>query len=151
MCRPAAPAAPPFVNPYKRTMKKIVYLSLLALIALAACNKKEVYPLHFDVASAKTSYAVGDTVSFLFSGNPDMITFYSGETGSRYANRKDVDSTGNALTDVGTPLKDMTTRMDSYDYVYTEAGSYTVTFVAANTTVYGSKTIVKQLDITITP
>jgi len=132
-------------------MKKIVYLLLLLLCATAACNKKKVYPLGFDVTTAKASYAVGDTVNFVFSGNPDLITFYSGEQGSRYANRNDVDSTGTSLTDVGSALKDMTTRMDSYEYVYQQPGAYIVTFVAANTTIYGSRTIVKELNLTIMP
>jgi hypothetical protein len=53
--------------------------------------------------------------------------------------------------DVGLGLKNATTTLNSYSYTYTAAGTYTVTFIAANSTLDEQKTIVKQLKITIEP
>lgn len=64
-------------------MKKLFLISIIAL-GLSGCNKKEAVDLKFDVAPAKTSYNVNDTVTFKISGNPDQITFYSGEEGHQY-------------------------------------------------------------------
>lgn len=41
-------------------------------------------PLSFDATVNKAALKTTDTASFQFSGNPDLITFYSGETGGRY-------------------------------------------------------------------
>ncbi|WP_113635768.1 DUF5017 domain-containing protein [Nubsella zeaxanthinifaciens] len=67
-------------------MNKIKKISLLPLLVLglAACNKKEVIQLNFDVKPEKTSYRVGETVNFLITGNPDQVLFYSGEEGRKY-------------------------------------------------------------------
>jgi acetoin utilization deacetylase AcuC-like enzyme len=132
-------------------MKKMIYVLLLALLGTAACNKKEVAPLHFQVTVSGYSFRAGDTVQFVFTGNPDLITFYSGEDGHRYDHRHDLDSTGDALSDVGSALKDMTTRLDTYQYVYAQPGSYTATFEAANKNIYGSRTMVRTVNLTITP
>jgi len=72
-----------------RTQYIIIFTALL--FAAMACNKQtEVKPVSFDVNSTKlngtpsTSFSSNDTVNFAFTGNPDIITFYSGETGKRY-------------------------------------------------------------------
>lgn len=53
---------------------------------LASCNKKlELKPWSFDVTADSSSYNLGSNTVFQFSGNPDNITFYSGEVGKRYA------------------------------------------------------------------
>jgi hypothetical protein len=72
---------------------KIKYFIIASLLlACMACNKKnDVKPVSFDVTSAKlngtasTSFAAKDTVLFNFTGNPDVITYFSGEVGKRYA------------------------------------------------------------------
>lgn len=64
-------------------MKKLFLISIIAL-GLSSCNKKETPELKFDVVPEKTSYKVNDTVVFKISGNPDQITFFSGETGKKY-------------------------------------------------------------------
>lgn len=64
-------------------MKKLFLLSIIAL-GLSSCNKKEAVELKFDAVPVKTSYNVGDTVTFKISGNPDQLTFYSGEEGHQY-------------------------------------------------------------------
>lgn len=67
-------------------MKKIFLLSVMAL-GLWGCNKKEAVELKFDVVPEKTSYKVGDTVVFKIYGNPDQLSFYSGESGKEYDKR----------------------------------------------------------------
>ncbi len=53
--------------------------------------------------------------------------------------------------DVGTAIKEASTRVDNYNFTYTTPGEYTATFRAANTNRYGSGDIVKQIKITVTP
>ena len=66
-------------------MKKIIYLSLL-LPVLLSCNKdqweKELDD--FEITVEKSEYSVGEVVTFNIQGNPDLITFYSGEKGNSY-------------------------------------------------------------------
>ncbi|EHQ29330.1 DUF5017 domain-containing protein [Mucilaginibacter paludis] len=75
--------------------KNIIPVRSLILIAFlfacSACSKKiDVKPVTFDVSSnklkgaASTTFTLTDTVLFKFTGNPDMITFFSGEVGKRY-------------------------------------------------------------------
>ncbi len=69
-------------------MKCIVYI-LLFTIGLISCSKdqiSQVDSVNFVVSANKQSLKVGDTVNFTFEGNPDFITFYSGEVGHKYAN-----------------------------------------------------------------
>ncbi len=83
-------------------MKSIIkYGLLLSVCTIWACNadidkdmdklKIEVQdptakgPLTFNVQLEKTTFAVGDTVKFQLSGNPDLIDFYSGVAGNAYA------------------------------------------------------------------
>ncbi|WP_066005826.1 DUF5017 domain-containing protein [Mucilaginibacter sp. PPCGB 2223] len=78
------------------------YLVIAALLlACVACNKDiAVKPVTFDVTSAKnngtasTTFSTKDTVQFNFTGNPDMITFFSGEPGKNYDYRNRVSATG---------------------------------------------------------
>ena len=136
-------------------MKKLTYIALLlTVITLNACNKKEVAAPNFSVSlDPANTYKAGENVTFIFSGNPNNLTFWSGETGKQYEFRDRVieTETTSERTDAGDPLKNMSTRLDSYSYIYADAGTYKVTFVASNTTVYGSKTDVKELEITINP
>ena len=53
--------------------------------ALVSCEKDlKPDPISFNATTTNSDYQVGDTVDFSFSGNPDMITFYSGEPGANY-------------------------------------------------------------------
>lgn len=80
-------------------MTKNILLSTAAMVCLlTACNKQlSNADSNFDVNVNATTVNVGDTNRFSFTGNPDVITFYSGETGSRYEYR-------NRDTANGTPL-----------------------------------------------
>ena len=53
--------------------------------------------------------------------------------------------------DVGTAIKEASTRVSSYNYAFSTPGEYTVTFRAANTNVYGSHDVIKEMTLTITP
>jgi len=53
------------------------------------------------------------------------------------------------LPDSGIPLKNMTTVMESYYYIYTKPGNYTATFVVSNANRYDSKDGVYQVPVTI--
>ncbi|AYD47593.1 DUF5017 domain-containing protein [Arachidicoccus soli] len=60
-------------------------IGVVALAAFASCSKKlSTDPLSFAVSTNSTTYHVGDTVQFTFTGNPDIISFYSGEDGHNY-------------------------------------------------------------------
>lgn len=66
-------------------IKSILYPSVFCILALASCDKElSVDKVDFSVNTDKMTYKVGDSVIFKFSGNPDNITFFSGETGSQY-------------------------------------------------------------------
>ncbi|MBK0384162.1 DUF5017 domain-containing protein [Pedobacter sp. SD-b] len=51
--------------------------------------------------------------------------------------------------DIGLSLKSFSNSLESYQKVFTQAGVYKTTFVATNSTIYGSETVVKQIEITV--
>ncbi len=53
--------------------------------------------------------------------------------------------------DKGVALKNMSTRLDTYEYVFKQAGTYSVTFVGANINVYGETTSAKTVEVIVTP
>lgn len=67
-------------------MKKIV-LFFSILLSITSCKKDAVSaPDDFTVTTDKLTYSVKDTIKFYFSGDPDYITFYSGEVHNKWAN-----------------------------------------------------------------
>lgn len=57
----------------------------------------------------------------------------------------------NACTpDAGTPLKNISQSLDSYTYTYTEAGTYTATFVATNGNYDQQKRITREFTVKVT-
>lgn len=75
---------------YDTNMKKTMKYSLLplaCLLLLAGCRKnyEEVEEVNFGVSLRSATFKVGEPVRFDFSGNPDFISFYSGERGNDYA------------------------------------------------------------------
>lgn len=70
-------------------MLKINQFILLSLLASAACACQDynVDAPKFDVSVDNNECKVGDSIVFYFNGNPDIITFYSGESGSEYQYR----------------------------------------------------------------
>ncbi|MGV8090561.1 MAG: DUF5017 domain-containing protein [Mangrovibacterium sp.] len=68
-------------------MNKYIIYTCLFLLLGASCRQDFVEMDTFDVRVEKTTVNVGDTVVFEFLGNPDFITFYSGENGKKYENK----------------------------------------------------------------
>lgn len=68
-------------------MRKVLY-TLAAAMLLAACKKDKVSMPDFQVHTSSQTYKAGDSVRFVFTGNPDNITFFSGEPGHNYEFRK---------------------------------------------------------------
>lgn len=64
-------------------MRKALFIPIF-FIAVAACTKEKVTTPDFEVSSSSLTYKTGDTVTFRISGNPDNLTFYSGEPGQQY-------------------------------------------------------------------
>lgn len=69
-------------------------LPLAALTLLFACKRDVVELPAFEARAGKAEYKAGDSVLFTFSGEPDIITFYSGEPGKeyRYKDRTDTEA-----------------------------------------------------------
>lgn len=64
---------------------KFIYIGLCYLLILMACSKEKLLEdPNFDVKTSSNTYKVGDRINFNFSGNPDIISFYSGEVGNDY-------------------------------------------------------------------
>lgn len=61
-------------------MMKHIFLLISASLALTSCTQKlEVSTPEFNVTQQKITARAGEEVKFLFTGDPDLITFYSGE------------------------------------------------------------------------
>jgi hypothetical protein len=79
-----------------------LFIGLLIFLSFNSCTKQNSEQvLDFDVSvlnSAKlpaTNFNVGDTVQFVFNGNPDQISFFSGEVGRCYENINRTSDTSN--------------------------------------------------------
>jgi hypothetical protein len=70
-----------------RKMKHLIFAIGTVLVFLSACSKDKVQQPVFDVYTSALTYKVGEEITFKFSGNPDNITFYSGEDGKKYEYR----------------------------------------------------------------
>ncbi|MES2277269.1 MAG: DUF5017 domain-containing protein [Bacteroidota bacterium] len=64
--------------------RSIQYILLFGLPVLMAGCTKNVEEPNFDVTVAKTTFKVGEAITFDITGNPDNITFFSGESGFKY-------------------------------------------------------------------
>lgn len=52
--------------------------------------------------------------------------------------------------DKGLPLKTYSERLETFEYTYSKAGTYKITFVGSNETIYGQKENIKEYTITVT-
>jgi hypothetical protein len=69
-------------------LKHILSAAAIMALLLPACTKQlSQGDEDFDVTAQKTTINAGDTIAFNFSGDPDMISFYSGEVGKRFVYR----------------------------------------------------------------
>ena len=81
-----------------------IYLSALALFAFAACRKLSLDAINFGVNADSTSYQPGSPTTFTLYGNPDNITFFSGERGHRYQYRSRVSALGTPVLQFSSAL-----------------------------------------------
>ena len=68
-----------------------IFALATALAALATgCSRDSVDEVCFNVTTEGNVSLIkrGESVNFLFEGNPDYITFYAGDAGNNYANRQ---------------------------------------------------------------
>jgi hypothetical protein len=68
-------------------MKKILRLSFLlsyTSILFFSCRKEEIAEVDFEAGLNGTTFSLSDSLRFKFSGNPDVINFYSGQEGNNY-------------------------------------------------------------------
>ena len=73
-------------------MKKNIWIGGMALcLLLNACDEITPDDVQFSVVPDKVSVKAGEPVVFTFDGNPNYITFFSGEDGHKYANRNRVE------------------------------------------------------------
>jgi hypothetical protein len=66
---------------------KLHILAILALIITVfyGCGKYDLEEPDFEVVADKTTVKVGDSIKFSFTGNPQLLSFYSGQFLNRYA------------------------------------------------------------------
>jgi hypothetical protein len=74
-------------------MQKLFIIAVIIVLGVA-CNKKTVEATGFSVTTDKDTYALSDTITFSFTGNPWYLTFYSGEPGHKYEYRDRITADG---------------------------------------------------------
>jgi len=63
-------------------MKNLIYLLSLVVLFFSSCDKSmDIASPDFEASTKSATYKAGDTVTFNFTGNADVITFNSGEKG----------------------------------------------------------------------
>lgn len=75
-----------------------IIIIIAAMMSLSACQKEEVAHLDLNVSTDKSTYKVGEVVTFKISGNPDQLMFYSGETGHKYIYKDRTQAESNLIT-----------------------------------------------------
>jgi Domain of unknown function (DUF5017) len=80
-------------------MNKLIYsiLTIISISTFFSCQKESLSEVSFDAIPTTTTFKVGDSVKFTLTGNPDIITFYSGEVGNNYINRDRTSRTDGTL------------------------------------------------------
>lgn len=73
-------------------MKKLIIY--IAIFTTVACQKQGVTTPDFEVSVQEGPLTAGKPVKFSFKGNPNFITFFSGETGKQYEYRNRTELTG---------------------------------------------------------
>lgn len=77
-------------------MKRI--LVTIIILSSFSCHKTlDLDALSFDVTANNGKMVLGDTSRFSFTGNPDIITFWSGETGRRYQYKDRTEAEGTPI------------------------------------------------------
>lgn len=78
-------------------MNKILSFFTISLLAVACTKRDTISVPAFEVTTPSTTYKVGDSVIFNFTGDPQNIVFWSGMPGSVYEYRDRLFTTGNKL------------------------------------------------------
>ncbi|WP_161603036.1 DUF5017 domain-containing protein [Pedobacter arcticus] len=68
-------------------MKYLNFIVVALFVLVSSCSKDEAKRPSFGVSTSTLNYKVGEEIKFDFKGNPDNITFYSGEEGNQYEYR----------------------------------------------------------------
>lgn len=127
-------------------MKRL--FAILAVCALSVSCEDILDEVSFEVIPAADNiYEAGREIRFRFLGNPDNITFYSGEAGLRYEYANSVDGEGTA--NFGVAVKSISARTDSFTYVWQTSGAYEVVFVGSNVTYEGESRKTIRIPLTI--
>lgn len=81
-------------------MNKLLFTIALFVVVFSSCTKRDQVdaPNDFQVTTDKQTYAAGDTVKFIFSGNAENIVFWSGMPGQKYEYRNRTFAEGSTLT-----------------------------------------------------
>ena len=126
----------------KKHIKKLLCINAVLLLALAGCKQTVSFAPVLEVKVASTNAKVNEKLLFEISGNPDFLVFYSGETGKEYSAEK----FGGGVT-----IKGMDTRVETFNFSYPVAGTYTATFVGSTSNVYEKQEVIKTLQIVVSP
>jgi plastocyanin len=79
-------------------MQTTKYFIIATCFVIISCSKRDrVEAPVFDVHTSSTTYKVGDTVTFEFTGDPQNIVFWSGMPGNVYEYKDRLLTTGNKL------------------------------------------------------
>lgn len=117
-------------------LKDIRHLITAACFALvvSGCDKAVDAP-DFDVTTSATTYKKGEPITFNISGNPDVITFYSGEQGKKYAYANRDSLSGKLLLQFSTFAQNAGTQDNSLKIMYSTdfKGAYNAAGISAAT------------------
>ena len=109
---------------------------MMMFIGLTACDNV-LEDVDFNVTLDETNtYTAGSDVVFNITGNPNWVTFYSGEDKKVYP-------------DGGVAIKNISDGLTTYTYNFTKPGTYIVTFMAGNTNYDGENSLKREVTVTI--
>lgn len=124
----------------EKYIKNLIFVNAVLLLVLTGCKQTVSFAPNLDVKLASSDVKVNQKLQFEIGGNPDFLVFYSGETGKEYNPEK----FGGGVT-----IKGMDTRVETFTYTYSVAGTYTATFVGSTSNVYDKKEVIKTLQIVV--
>lgn len=95
--------------------KSLIILCATITVLIFGCRDTEVSEPSFSVEASATTVNAGDSINFKFSGNPNLITFYSGEPDKEFKHRHRATIEGGVTTlDFSTTNATRTTQEDGF-------------------------------------